>query len=98
MLSKVDLTAKMKKKEAKPIIEALQNEMIVLQQRMKELSIPMMVMFEGWDCSGKGTHINKLVNELDTRAYTVYSISPPDEGELRKPMLWRFWQKIPSFT
>ncbi len=97
MLSKIDLTAKMKKKEAKPIIEALQNEMIVLQQRMKELSIPMIVLFEGWDCSGKGTHINKFVNELDTRAYTVYSISPPDEGEMRKPTAWRFWQKIPVY-
>ncbi len=97
VLENVDLKVEIKKKESKLLIENLQNDLMVLQQQMKELKIPMLILFEGWDGSGKGVCINKLVNQLDTRAYTVYSIQPADEAEKRKPVMWRYWQKVPVY-
>lgn len=97
MLQNVDLNEKLTKKDAKPIIQKLQNEIILLQQKMKELNIPMMIVFDGWDCSGKASIVNCLVNQLDSRAYTVYAMEQPSEDELRKPMMWRYWEKVPVY-
>jgi len=35
--------------------------------RARELCLPVIILFEGWDASGKGTLINKLLLCLDPR-------------------------------
>jgi len=73
----------------------LQAELARLQQKIKEEQLPVLVIFEGWDASGKGTLINELIQELDPRGYKVEVFHESTEEEKRKPFLWRFWQKIP---
>ena len=60
------------------------------------LGIPVIIVFEGWSASGKGTLINQLILPLDPRGFSVYSASGPTEEEKFYPFLWRFWKRTPT--
>ncbi len=51
----------------------------------------MLVVFEGWDASGKGGAIKRLVAELDSRHVRVREFAAPSSDEKRHHFLWRFW-------
>ena len=71
-------------------------ELAVLQREAKALNIPVMIIFEGWGASGKGTLINRLIHPLDPRGFKVYTIQKESEEEAMRPFLWRFWTKTPA--
>jgi AMP-polyphosphate phosphotransferase len=52
------------------------------------------VVFEGMDAAGKGGAIKRIVKKLDPREYEIHSIAAPEQYELRRPYLWRFWTKL----
>jgi len=58
---------------------------------------PLLVLFEGWDASGKGGAIKRLVAPLDPRHVRVASFSAPTTDEKRHHFLWRFWDKLPGW-
>ncbi len=55
-----------------------------------------MIVFEGWDASGKGTAIAALTQRLDPRGFKLYPITAPRTYEQQRPWLWRFWLKVPN--
>ncbi len=57
----------------------------------------MCVMFEGWDASGKGGTIKRLVSPLDPRHVRVVQFAAPTSHEKRHPFLWRFWPALPGW-
>lgn len=73
-----------------------QKKLRKLQKELRARKIPLIIAFEGWDAAGKGGAIKRLTQKLDPRGYDVYSISAPNEEELSKHYLWRFWAKMPS--
>ncbi|MCU0643376.1 MAG: phosphate--AMP phosphotransferase [bacterium] len=95
MLEQIDLSKKLEKTEYKSIIADLEIKLGELQRKAWELKIPIIVVFEGWGASGKGTLINQLMLAMDPRGFTVYNIKPPNEEESYRPFLWRFWIKTP---
>ena len=54
-------------------------------------------MLEGWDASGKGGAIKRLVAKLDPRHVRVKQYAAPTPDELRHPWLWRFWPALPGW-
>jgi len=96
MLEKIDLSKKLNKSEYKTISTELEYKLGELQRKVRELKIPVIVVFEGWDAAGKGTLINQLMLAIDPRGFTVYPIKAPNEEERYRPFLWRFWTKIPE--
>lgn len=52
------------------------------------------IAFEGMDAAGKGGAIKRIVKKLDPREYEIHSIAAPERYELRRPYLWRFWNKL----
>lgn len=58
---------------------------------------PVLVVFEGWDASGKGGAIKRLVAPLDPRHVRVVQFAAPTEGEKRHHFLWRFWPVLPGW-
>lgn len=96
MLECIDLSKNLKKAEAKSMLESLERELAVLQREAKTLNIPVMIIFEGWGASGKGTLINRLIHPLDPRGFKVYTIQKESEEEAMRPFLWRFWTKTPA--
>jgi polyphosphate kinase 2 (PPK2 family) len=63
----------------------------------KEIGPPVCVLFEGWDASGKGGAIKRLVAEIDPRHVHVVQFAAPTEREKRHHFLWRFWPHLPGW-
>jgi AMP-polyphosphate phosphotransferase len=58
---------------------------------------PVCVVFEGWDASGKGGAIKRLVAPLDPRHVRVVQFAAPSADERRHHFLWRFWRVLPGW-
>lgn len=96
MLEQIDLTKKMTKEVYQECMDSMEAELAVLQRECKALGIPVIVVFEGMDASGKGVQINKLIHPLDPRGFEVFAIKEETEEEQMHPFLWRFWTKTPE--
>ena len=96
MLEKLDLSLKTSKSEYKQIMPDMELMLGELQRKARALGVPVIILFEGWSASGKGTQLNKLILPLDPRGFNVYSTNPPNEEEQYRPFLWRFWVKTPA--
>ncbi len=97
MLEKVDLTRSLSKEDYKQRLPGMQVRLYDLQKACWDAQIPSMLLFEGWDASGKGTAINLLTRRLDPRGFKLYPIQAPRTHELHMPWLWRFWLKVPNY-
>jgi polyphosphate kinase 2 (PPK2 family) len=99
----VDLAAKLSKKEGKRRLKGAQKRLLELRLQLGgqlgdgELGPPVCVVFEGWDASGKGGAIKRLVAKLDSRHVTVAEFAAPDERERRHHFLWRFGWALPGW-
>jgi len=97
MLDKIDLKKKLSKEEYKAMEDEFSRRIALAQRRCKELNIPVIILFEGWGASGKGTLIGKLIRPLDPRGFTVFTVQDPTEEEALRPFMWRFWKQTPAF-
>lgn len=96
MLEKIDLSKTLDKKEYKKRMEELEPKLSLLQRELKTLGVPVMIVFEGFGAAGKGVQINRLIQPMDPRGFTVYSIKGETKEEELHPFLWRFWNKTPE--
>jgi AMP-polyphosphate phosphotransferase len=60
------------------------------------LGPPVCVLFEGWDASGKGGAIRRLVRPFDLRHVRVAQFSAPTPDEKRHHYMQRFWPVLPG--
>ncbi len=97
MLEKVDLSRTLSKAEYKRKMPFLQERLLDLQTACWKERIPSVILFEGWDASGKGTTINLLTQRLEPRGFRLYAVQAPRTYETHMPWLWRFWQKLPNY-
>src|SRR5436305_9154482 len=102
-LSKVDLSATLSKKKGAARLEAAQLRLLRLRLLLggqladHKLGPPLCVLFEGWDASGKGGAIKRLVAPLDPRHVRVAQFAAPTYDEKRHHFLWRFWPVLPGW-
>lgn len=96
MLEKIDLNKKISKKEYKQVFPKARMKLYALQKASWDAKIPVIILFEGWDASGKGTSIQTLTSKLDPRGFKLYPIRAARTYESERPWLWRFWLKIPG--
>jgi polyphosphate kinase 2 (PPK2 family) len=102
-LDDVDLSLSLSKEESEKRIAELQRRMLELRLicagllGAKRPGPPVCVMFEGWDASGKGGAIKRLVAPLDPRHAHVAQFAAPSTLEKRHHFLWRFWPPLPGW-
>ena len=102
-LDEVDLSLKLKGSEYERRLQAAQQRMLQLRlvcgglTGSGELGPPLCVVMEGWDASGKGGAIKRLLAELDSRHVRVRSFAAPTPDEKRHHFLWRFWPALPGW-
>jgi polyphosphate kinase 2 (PPK2 family) len=102
-LRDADLSAKISKDEAGHRISVAQKRLVQLRLQLGgklgtgELGPPLCFVFEGWDASGKGGAIKRLVAPMDPRHVRVVSVAAPSPDELRHHWLRRFWPHIPGW-
>ncbi len=96
MLETVDLSLELDKETYKKRITECQERLHILQYDCKKAKIPVVIVFEGWDSSGKGTTIEKMIARLDPRHSRVEATYEPNVEEAMRPFLWRFWLQLPN--
>ena len=96
MLTEINPSQFMEKKDYKETIRPLENKLANLQQRVRNEGLPVVIVFEGWSASGKGTQIARLVHPLDPRYFDVRTTGKITEDKLMRPFLWSYWTYLPS--
>lgn len=96
MLGEIDLSKRVDDIVYKESVDGLEKKLARLQREARDLKVPVMIVFEGWDAAGKGTLINELLMPLDPRGFNAYFTKEPVEEEYFRPFLWRFWLKTPA--
>ena len=103
-LSKLDLSLKLTPKQEATRLASAQARLLHLRLALggqvgddPQLGPPVCVVFEGWDASGKGGAIKRLVEPLDPRHVRVAQFSAPTYDEKRHHFLWRFWPVLPGW-
>jgi polyphosphate kinase 2 (PPK2 family) len=102
-LDDADLSLKLSKEESEKKLAKLQERLLELRLVLGgltgdgRLGPPVCVLFEGWDASGKGGAIKRLVAPMDPRHVRVASFAAPDADAKRHHFLWRFWPTLPGW-
>jgi AMP-polyphosphate phosphotransferase len=102
-LDEVDLGIALSRKEEERELKAAWKRLSQLRLTLggligpKQLGPPLCVVFEGWDASGKGGAIKRLVTPLDPRHVRVAQFAAPSEDEKRHHFLGRFWPALPGW-
>jgi polyphosphate kinase 2 (PPK2 family) len=97
MLDTLDMTLTLDREEYAKKKDKLQIELRTLAHRLFERQRPpFLVVFEGWDASGKGGAIKRLVQKLDPRGFVVHPIAAPAGDDREHHYLWRFWRRLPD--
>ncbi|WP_340820735.1 polyphosphate:AMP phosphotransferase [Methanolobus sp. WCC4] len=96
MLENVDLSKKLSKKDYDNVIDELQIHIGELQRKAWKMDIPVIIVFEGWHASGMTEIINRFLLALNPMGFDLYTTGKPCHQEEQKPLLWRFWIKIPK--
>jgi AMP-polyphosphate phosphotransferase len=85
MLEKVDFDEQRPSKdEYKLKKKDLASRLVVLQQEAIKCGAGLVVLFEGWNGSGRGSRISDLMYFLDARATSVYAPAEIDKASLKK--------------
>lgn len=95
LLDQVDLSLHLGKKSYERQLTDLQFKMLRLQRAVTQIGHRMVLVFEGWDASGKGGAIKRLTEALDPRGFVVHPIAAPTPEERAHNYLWRFWNRLP---
>jgi AMP-polyphosphate phosphotransferase len=101
-LDELDLSLKLSREEEAERLEAAQHRLLALRLVLggligEKLGPPLCVLLEGWDASGKGGAIKRLVAQLDPRHVRVKQFAAPTYDEKRHHWLWRFWPALPGW-
>jgi len=103
VLGEIDLSVRLNRKEEADQLAEAQRRMLHLRLVLGgqitggQLGPPLCVVFEGWDASGKGGAIKRLVDHLDPRHVRVAQFAAPTADEKRHHFLWRFWPVLPGW-
>jgi polyphosphate kinase 2 (PPK2 family) len=102
-LDELDLSKKLSRKEESAGLDRSWERLTQLRLTLggqigkKEIGPPVCVVFEGWDASGKGGAIKRLVAQMDPRHVRVKQFAAPTHDEKRHHFLWRFWPVLPGW-
>jgi AMP-polyphosphate phosphotransferase len=102
-MTDADLGLKLAAAESERRIAQAQRRLLALRLQMggligrSELGPPLCVLFEGWDASGKGGSIRRLISPLDPRHVRVAQFAAPSDDERRHHFLHRFTPALPGW-
>lgn len=96
MLDTLDLGLQLERKDYEKRRDELQNRLHLLGFEVYQQKRPVMIVFEGWDASGKGGAIKRLTEKLDPRGFVVWPIAAPQGDDKERHYLYRFWRRLPE--
>jgi polyphosphate kinase 2 (PPK2 family) len=102
-LDQLDLSLSLSRKEEERALDRAWERLAELRLTLGgligqgEIGPAVCVLFEGWDASGKGGCIKRLVAQIDPRHVRVVQFAAPTHDEKRHHFLWRFWPMLPGW-
>jgi len=102
-LDELDLTLKLSRSEQAARLKAAGRRLLQLRLHLAGLTSdgtlgpPLCVLVEGWDASGKGGAIKRLVTPLDPRHVRVATFGPPSPDEKCHHFMARFMPALPGW-
>ena len=75
-------------------LKAYQIELLKLQRHLEEQQIPMIVLFEGRDASGKGGTIRRIARYMNEKRYRIVALGKPTEEQRTQ---WYFQKYVTHF-
>jgi polyphosphate:AMP phosphotransferase len=94
VLDKLEMEQRLEKRSYRTQLALYQGRLNRLQLRAREKQISTILVFEGWDASGKGGAIRRINAALDSRGVRVVPIAAPSDEERAQHYLWRFWRHL----
>jgi polyphosphate:AMP phosphotransferase len=96
VLDQVDLSRRLEKDDYERQLKRLWRRLADLSEKAHTRNMSSVLVFEGWDASGKGGAIRRLTHAMDAAHYRVIPIGAPTDEELAHHYLWRFWRRLPG--
>jgi AMP-polyphosphate phosphotransferase len=97
MFETAELGIKIPKKEYREREPLLREELLDLQQQLRELNeFPVIIVFAGVDGAGKSKTVNLLNEWMDPRWLVTRAYHTPTREERERPEFWRFWRDLPA--
>ncbi len=92
-----DENAKLKGVAAKDdVFKPFQIELLKLQRHLEKERIPMIVLFEGRDASGKGGTIRRITRFMNEKRYRVVALGRPTEEQITQWYFQRYVERFPT--
>ncbi len=90
-------TARLKEAAAKDSpLKPYQIELLKLQRHLEAEQIPMIVLFEGRDASGKGGTIRRITRYMNEKRYQVVALGKPSTDQRTQWYFQRYVERFPA--
>ncbi len=77
-------------------LKPFQIELLKLQRHLEAERIPMIVLFEGRDASGKGGTIRRITRYMNEKRYRVVALGKPNDAQKTQWYFQRYVEHFPS--
>ncbi len=78
------------------VLKPYQVELLKLQRHLESKQIPMIVLFEGRDASGKGGTIRRITRFMNEKRYRVVALGKPNPEQLTQWYFQRYVERFPT--
>lgn len=94
-LDTVDLSQQADPAIYKKSLKELQKKVAEVPRKLQKAGRSLILVFEGWDASGKGGCIRRITDALREDRCQVFPTAAPSDEEKSRHYLWRFWRTFP---
>ncbi|MDZ7750447.1 MAG: polyphosphate kinase [Gammaproteobacteria bacterium] len=96
MFETAELGRQVARKEYKEQVPRLRERLLEVQQELRRVKAPVVLVFAGVDGAGKGETINLLSGWMDPRWMVTHAYTEPSQEERERPPYWRYWRDLPA--
>ena len=96
MFETAELGQKIGKKEYQERATELRGALLEAQVRLREVGIPVVLLFAGVEGGGKGETTNLLNEWMAPRWISTRVYAKPSQEERERPEFWRYWRDLPG--
>ncbi len=96
LVSVLESSQKMSRKEFEAELEKLQVELVKMQEWVKATGAKICVVFEGRDAAGKGGIIKRLTERTSPRVFRVVALGTPTDREKSQMYFQRYIPYLPA--
>jgi polyphosphate:AMP phosphotransferase len=95
MFEAAELGLKVSKDEFERREPQLHQDLLALQQRVRDADFPVIVIVSGVEGAGKGDVVSLLHRWMDVRGIETQAFWDETDEERQRPRYWRFWRAMP---